>query len=161
MKGKNILILVVFVLFFSCEKKEEIDTEKPEIDLDIQDAFPIQCDTLYFGESFILKVRFTDNVELGSYNIDIHHNFDHHSHSYTIEECNLAPIKEPGNPFVFIEDYPVPDGESDYTTNLSIKIPTQNNEGQFDEGDYHFHINLSDKEGWSIPFGMSIKFLYR
>ncbi len=47
---------IVFA-FNSCEKDENIDSQKPVIDLSIQDAFPVNCDTLYFGEPFILKVN--------------------------------------------------------------------------------------------------------
>jgi len=147
--------------FNSCEKDDDIDNQKPEIDLSIQDAFPVSCDTLYFGETFILKVKFTDNVQLGSYSIDIHNNFDHHSHSTELTECNLDPIKEPVNPFTLIQDYDIPAGQQEYETNLSITIPSSNSNGSFDEGDYHFFISLTDKSGWSAQKGLSIKILHR
>ncbi|NBC83928.1 MAG: DUF4625 domain-containing protein [Bacteroidetes bacterium] len=145
----------------SCEKEDKIDNVKPVIDLSIQGAFPVNCDTLFFGESFELKVLFTDNAELGSYSIDIHNNFDHHSHSTEVTECSLDPIKDPVNPFLFIEDYNIPAGQSDYQTNMSISIPSSNGNGVYDEGDYHFFISLTDKEGWSAQKGLSIKMLHR
>ena len=125
MKYINFLLALALssALFSSCEKDEEIDKEKPNIDLSIQDAFPVNCDTLYFGESFELKVLFTDNVELGSFSIDIHNNFDHHSHSTEVTECSLNPIKDPVNPYLFIQNYDIPSGLSEYETNLSISIP--------------------------------------
>jgi len=147
--------------FNSCKKDDDIDNQKPEIDLTIQDAFPVSCDTLYFGETFILKVKFTDNVQLGSYSIDIHNNFDHHSHSTEVTECNLDPIKEPVNPFTLIQDYDIPAGQKEYETNLSITVPSSNSTGSFDEGDYHFFISLTDKSGWSAQKGLSIKILHR
>jgi hypothetical protein len=163
MKIYRIVIIPVFLLTFfsSCEKEDEIDKEKPVIDLTMQDAFPVNCDTLYFGESFELKVLFTDNVELGSFSIDIHNNLDHHSHSTEVTECSLDPIKAPVNPFLFIEDYNIPAGQSNYQTNMSISIPSGNGNGDYDEGDYHFFISLTDKEGWSAQKGLSIKMLYR
>ncbi|MBP7210540.1 MAG: DUF4625 domain-containing protein [Paludibacteraceae bacterium] len=150
-------------LIFACNscEKDDIDDQKPKIDLSIQDAFPISCDTLYFGETFILKVKFTDNVQLGSYSIDIHNNFDHHSHSTEVTECNLDPIKIAVIPFTFIEDYAIDKGLKTYETNLSITIPAGNATGQFDEGDYHFFISLTDKSGWSAQKGLSIKILHR
>lgn len=158
----NIFYLIPLVAFFiSCESDNEVDKEQPQIDISTLDAFPVNCDTLYFNETFILKVRFTDNVELGSFSIDIHNNFDHHSHSTEVAECNLNPVKEPVNPYVVIQDYDIPGGLSDYTTNLSIKLPSQNSNGKFDEGDYHFFISLTDKEGWSAQMGLSIKMVYR
>ncbi len=159
---KNIFIaFFVAILFTSCERDRDIDTEKPEIDLYIEGAFPANCDTLYFGEAFNLRVLFTDNVELGSFSIDIHHNFDHHSHSTEITECNPDPVKVPVNPFVFIQDYNIPGGSREYETDLPIIIPASNNSGSFDEGDYHFAIRLTDKEGWSTYKGLSIKMAYR
>ena len=158
---KIIIPFLLFIFFISCEKEDEVDKEKPVIDLTMQDAFPVNCDTLYFGESFELKVLFTDNAGLGSYSIDIHNNFDHHSHSTEVTECSLDPIKDPVNPFLFIEDYNIPAGQSDYQTNMPISISSGNGNGEFDEGDYHFFISLTDKEGWSTQKGLSIKMLHR
>ena len=165
LKIMKILRLIIFpvllLAFFSSCEKEAIDKEKPTIDLSIQDAFPVNCDTIFFGESFDLKVLFTDNFELGSYSIDIHNNFDHHSHSTEVTECNLSPEKEPVNPFLFIDDFDIPTNLEEYETNLSISIPSGNDNGEYDEGDYHFFISLTDKEGWSAQKGLSIKMLNR
>lgn len=145
----------------SCEKDKNIDTEKPQIDNSFSDAFPMNCDTIYFGESFNLMILLTDNMELGSFSIGIHNNFDHHSHSTEVTECILDPIKDPINPFLFIEDYNIPAGQSNYHTNISISLPSGNGNGVYDEGDYHFFISLTDKEGWSNQKGLSIKILHR
>ncbi|MCG8698188.1 MAG: DUF4625 domain-containing protein [Bacteroidales bacterium] len=161
MKIKSIVISVVFLLSLSCENNDDIDKEKPVISTEYADAFPSYCDTLYFGDSFNLKALFTDNDELGSYSIDIHNNFDHHSHGHNIDQCNLAPKKTPVNPFVFIEDYEIPKGKKEYLVNQPISIPAGNSLGLFDEGDYHFQIFLSDKGGWSTPLGLSVKMLHR
>ncbi|PKQ61929.1 hypothetical protein BZG01_18325 [Labilibaculum manganireducens] len=163
MKNLTTIFIPLFLLmiFNSCEKDEEIDKEKPTINLTIQDAFPLSCDTIYFGESFELKALFSDNVELGSFSIDIHNNFDHHSHSTEVTECNLDPIKSPVTPFLFINDYDIPTGLKQYETNLEINIPLSNENGIFDDGDYHFFISLTDKEGWSEQKGLSIKMLHR
>ncbi len=153
----------IFVLLFlaACDKDHEIDREKPVIDLSIQGAFPLNCDTLYFGELLEMKVLFSDNAELGAYSIDIHHNFDHHSHSTEVTECALDPVKTPVNPFLLIEDYAIPAGMNAYETSLKVSIPTGSNEGLYDDGDYHFFISLTDKEGWSVQKGLSIKMLHR
>lgn len=161
---KNITLTFILFLsliaFHSCTK-DDIDKEKPVIDLTLQDAFPVNCDTLYFGESFTVKIRFTDNAELGSFSIDIHHNFDHHSHSTEVTECELDPIKTPVNPFVFIQDYDIPAGLSEYVTDVTIALPSGDNNGLYDEGDYHFFISLTDAEGWSTQKGLIVKMLRR
>ena len=153
-------LLVLLFVFAGCTD-EEIDDQKPEIDLTIFGAFPGNCDTLYFDEPFIFKALFTDNVELGSYSIDIHNNFDHHSHTTEVSECNLDDIKDPVNPFVIIEDYDIPEGLDAYEVSQEITITGSDDNGEFDEGDYHFFISLVDKEGWSVQKGLSIKVLRR
>jgi len=164
----NLKIVIVFIAVFfllnSCGDENETDQQKPEITLDIAGAFPLNCDTLYFGETFTFKALFSDNFELGSTNtfsINIHNNFDHHSHSTEVTECTLEDVKDAVNPFSFIESYSIPEGNKQYETNITIDIPESDNNGLYDDGDYHFFISLTDKEGWSIQKGLSIKVLHR
>lgn len=162
MKYFKISILFVLSSIFilnSCES--DIDEEKPIIDIDFEGAFPVNCDTLYFGDTITMKVLFTDNVELGSYSLDIHNNFDHHTHTTEVTECNLDDVKDPDNPFVLLENYSIPEGLSEYKTSLNIYIPKSDSEGVYDDGDYHFFISLTDKVGWSKQMGLSIKILQR
>ncbi|MFW5820362.1 MAG: DUF4625 domain-containing protein [Bacteroidota bacterium] len=147
------------ILFPASCQKEDIDDQKPVINLDIQDAFPVSCDTLYLGETLIFKALFTDNRELGSFSIEIHDNFDHHAHSTEVEQCAFDPDKEAVNPFEFLAEYEIPDGREQYETSIEITIPEENQNGQFDQGDYHFFIRLTDREGWSAQKGLSIKIL--
>lgn len=156
-----IFSLLLLMAIVSCEQDKDIDTEIPQIDNSFIGAFPTICDTIYFGESFDLKLLFTDNSELGSFSISIHNNFDHHSHSTEVNECSLAPKKDPVNPFLFIEDYDLPPALSEYKTDISVSIPSGDGNGLYDEGDYHFFISLTDKEGWSAQKGLSIKMLHR
>jgi hypothetical protein len=163
MMKNNIIFHLFFVLVLivlSCSKTP-IDDKKPEIDLSIQGAFPLNCDTLYFGEPFTFKVLFSDNAELGSYSIDIHHNFDHHSHSTEISNCEMDAKKSPVNPFVLIEDHDIPQGTKQFETSLEITVPDGNFIGQFDEGEYHLFVSLTDNEGWSAQKGLNIKIKYR
>lgn len=161
---KKIYVLAVFVslvLSFSC-KKEKVDKTQPEISLSFQDAFPVNCDTLYFGEAFVLKAMFSDDFELGSYSIDIHHNFDHHSHSTEITECSLDSIHMPPlQPYLYIQDYQIPEGLKEYETGLEIFIPASGDARLFEAGDYHFLLQLTDKAGWTSRKGLSIKMLHR
>ena len=152
-----------FVIIVSCDKKDdvEIDTEKPNIDLSFVGAFPNNCDTIYFGESFFFNALFTDNQELGSYSIDFHHNFDHHSHTTEVSDCEDEDSKDPVNPYVDILDGNIPKGKTSFETSLSIVIPESDENGMYDGGDYHFFISLTDKEGWSTQKGVSIKILHR
>lgn len=163
MKWIKLLSLIGVLLFFlgSCEDDKAIDQDKPGIDISADDAFPVACDTLYFGETFTLKAIFTDNVALGSFSLDIHNNFDHHTHSTEVTECNLADKKAAVNPYTLIQDFEIPAGTKMYEASMEVSLPSINTEGNYDEGDYHFHINLVDKTGWATQVGVGIKIMYR
>ncbi|TWI84421.1 uncharacterized protein DUF4625 [Chitinophaga japonensis] len=147
------LAVLASLLFTRCSKdKEEVDTVYPEIDLSVAGAFPRQCSSIQRGQAFTFKARFSDNAELGSYSLDVHHNFDHHSHSTEVEECDLEAKKTPVQPFLFIKDYAITAGLQEYVATVEISVPAD-----ADPGDYHFMVRLTDKEGWQTMKGLSIK----
>lgn len=147
------MLLLCTAVLAGCSKNDEaVDSEYPVIDITGADAFPVQCSVLERGKTVTFKARFTDNVALGSYSLDIHHNFDHHTHSTEVNTCAESPNKTPVKPLVFIKDYTLPAGGRDYTATATISIPAD-----VDTGDYHFMIRLTDKEGWQTIKGLSIK----
>jgi hypothetical protein len=152
---KKILYTIFFIVSIlitgSCDNNTK-DEELPVIDMSAQDAFPLNCTTVYRGESFTFKARFTDNVELGSYSIEMHNNFDHHTHSTSVVECELSPIKTAVNPLLFINEFSIPQGLKDYTATVTINVPAT-----VDTGDYHFMIRVTDKSGWQAFEGISVK----
>ncbi len=156
---KTIILLSLFaaMLILSSCNRTEIDNEKPFIDLTIENAFPNNCDTIYFGVPFKFKALLTDNFQLGSFSLDIHNNFDHHSHSTDFMECELSLVKAPVKPYVFINEFEIPSGLKTYLADIELTIP----DNGFDEGDYHFFISLTDREGWRAEKGISIKILNR
>lgn len=156
-----IILVTVSIFVIACSDDNDVDTEKPSIDLTSADAFPVSCDTLYFDEPFTVKALFTDNVELGSYNIDVHNNFDQHTHSTEFAMCTLDAVKTAVNPYVFIQDYTIPVASADYRTEVPLTFPASNGTGLYDEGDYHFQITVVDKEGWSTLVGFNVKILHR
>lgn len=150
-----LLGVFAFAIISSCSSDDaEIDTEYPVIDISAAAAFPIQCSTIERGQTFTFKAKFNDNVELGSYSLDIHHNFDHHTHSTEVESCEMDAIKKPVKPMLFINNYTIPTGVKSYEATAQIAIPSD-----VDPGDYHFMIRLTDKEGWQTLKGLSIKIL--
>ncbi len=152
--------VIALSIFYSCEKIE-VDDVKPIIDLSVSGAFPLNCDTLYLGEPFVFIAQLSDNVELGSYSIEIHHNFDHHAHTTEISSCSFSSVKKPVNPFHYITDFEIPANISKYVTADTLLIPSANASGNIDEGDYHFYISLVDREGWTTKKGLSVKVLKR
>lgn len=155
-KTKSVIALLIGLLSLaSCSSdNNEIDTEYPVIDISASNAFPIQCSEITRGQKITFRAKFTDNVALGSYSLDIHHNFDHHTHSTEVNNCVADPIKKPVNPMLYINSVTIPNGEKSYEAVQEITIPTD-----IDPGDYHFMIRLTDKEGWQTIKGLSIKIL--
>lgn len=149
------LTLVLSVLLYSCSKTET-DQEYPEIIMDQAGSFPLNCDTLCIGETFSFSALFTDNASLGSYSIEIHNNFDHHTHSTDIDACVIDPDKVPVNPFLTIQEFDIPAGLTRYEAMNEFAVP----EG-VDDGDYHFMIRLTDEEGWQSIKGISVKLVNR
>jgi len=157
MKTTTIFVAVCagIFAFSSCSSdNNEIDTEYPVIDISASNAFPIQCSEITRGQKIIFRAKFTDNAALGSYSLDIHHNFDHHTHSTEVNNCTADPIKKPVNPMLYINSVTIPSGQKSYEAVQEITIPTD-----IDPGDYHFMIRLTDKEGWQTIKGLSIKIL--
>lgn len=148
------LILIVSISACKKDNKEAIDTEYPVINVAGTTAFPKQCSSVKRGEKFMFRAQLSDNTQLGSVSVDIHHNFDHHTHSTEVESCSMDPKKTPVKPFLLIQSYPVPAGSKTYELQQEITVPAD-----IDPGDYHFMIRLTDKEGWQTIKGLSIKII--
>ncbi|WP_346238467.1 DUF4625 domain-containing protein [Niabella insulamsoli] len=154
-KLKMLLITAsVGVFFAGCSKRDTAlaDTGYPDIDVTSEQAFPKQCSQFSRGAKAVVKAVVSDNVELGSVSFDIHHNFDHHTHSTEVNDCGLDPKKTPVNPMLLIKSMPIPPGSKTYVAVQEIEIPSA-----IDPGDYHFLIRVTDKEGWQTLKGLSIK----
>lgn len=151
--NKLLVLLTITMLLtaYSCTK-EDIDDVKPTIDFGIDGVFPVPCDTLRKGKEAIFRIKFTDNIELGSYSIDIHHNFDQHSHSTSVESCLLDSKKTALKPWTYIQSYQIPEGLKEFIATGKILVPAD-----IDPGDYHFLYKLTDKSGWQTINGFSIK----
>ncbi len=149
----KIMIMLFAVAYLpGCETDK--DDQPPSIIMDYENTFPQNCDTIYAGESFNFKAEFSDNVELGAYSLEIHNNFDHHTHSTEPSECELDPVKIPQNPWVYINQFSIPDASVTYLTNDVVGVPAD-----IDPGDYHMYIRLTDKSGWQTIRGISIKIM--
>lgn len=152
--GINASVLFFLSLLFiatSCGDEKDIDMEMPVIE-STSESSPRNCSVFYRGGSIPVNYVFTDNVALGNYNIEIHHNFDHHTHSTEGGECNLDPVKDPVNPWVYNRDYTIPANCTRYDARLEIPIPLD-----IDCGDYHFMIRVTDIAGWQQIKSVSIK----
>ncbi|SFC25171.1 protein of unknown function [Parapedobacter composti] len=150
---KRIIIFFAMASLLSCGKDDgTTDTEYPVIDIAYADAFPVQCSTIQRGETFVFRAKFSDNVALGSFSLDVHDNFDHHTHSTEVNECDMEPVKTPVKPFVYINSFEIPGAPRIYEASVELTVPAD-----VDPGDYHFMIRVTDREGWQTMRGLSIK----
>ena len=109
--------------------------------------------TLLYGSDAIGGVLcLTGNVELGRYNIEVHSNHDHHTHSTSGVDCELEPVCEAVNPWVFNHDYDIPAGSTSHVATADIVVPAD-----VDAGDYHFMVRVTDRAGWQQLRSMAIK----
>lgn len=153
---KLFLLAFVLCLLAACSSSSDDngtkDKEKPVIsDKDIV-ASPTDCQVYKRGETIPVRYLFKDNMELGSFNIEIHNNFDHHTHSTSAADCPLDEKKSAVNPWVYNESFDIPAGRKEYASTVDIKIPDN-----IDTGDYHFMLRLTDKVGWQELKAVSIK----
>lgn len=156
MRKRMCLYILTALVAMACNRDggEDMDKDmdRPVITMNADRAFPTNCATLYRGERFEFRAVFTDNRALGNYNIEIHQNFDHHSHSTGAEECPVDPEKTPYNPFVFNQSFAIPGSPTYYEATAGIAIPAE-----VDAGDYHFMVRLTDRAGWQQLAAVSVK----
>jgi hypothetical protein len=82
---KSALALSIIVLCFAACEKNSKDTTPPVIDAST--FLPADCDIYYLGDTIYVHFICTDDKELGNYNIEIHSNFDHHTHGTSDTDC--------------------------------------------------------------------------
>lgn len=146
--------LIFLICFTSCssDDSEDKDEQKPTITINYQEGFPQACEQLTKGETYTFKALVTDNKALASYSLDIHNNFDHHTHDDQGEQCDLDPIKQAVNPFIFMENFTVEGNLTSYEISISVTIPNN-----IDLGDYHCAYSVTDVTGWQSRTSIDIK----
>lgn len=147
-----VAIVLALPLFNACSKDDDqVDEVKPTITTIYSNGFPQPCAVLQRGETYSLRAMASDNVGLASYSIDLHNNFDHHTHDNHDVECVLDPLKSPVNPFIYIENGTIGNQQS-YEIIHEITIPDD-----IDVGDYHFQMSVTDVTGWQSRTFVDIK----
>ncbi|MFY0714081.1 DUF4625 domain-containing protein [Seonamhaeicola sp. NFXS20] len=145
-------LIILLIMSCSSDDNNAKDLEKPTITVNYDGGFPQGCQELLKGETYNFKALVTDNLELASYSIDIHNNFDHHTHDDQVATCDLDPVKDPTNPFIYIESFSIESGQTSYEFNVSITIPTD-----IEAGDYHCSYSVTDVTGWQSITSIDIK----
>ncbi|MDN3665924.1 DUF4625 domain-containing protein [Algibacter miyuki] len=153
---KHGCFLLFMSLLASCSSDDggNKDEEKPTITINYNGGVPQGCAQLVKGETYNFKAKVTDNLALASYSLDIHHNFDHHTHDDQGEQCDLEEVKQVVNPLIFMENYTLESGLTSYEINISITIPDD-----IDIGDYHCAYSVTDATGWQSRTSIDIKII--
>ncbi|KAB1068205.1 DUF4625 domain-containing protein [Tamlana haliotis] len=146
------LILLLFLASCSSDDGADKDEEKPTITINYDDGFPQACEALKRGETYNFRALVTDNQALASYSLNIHNNFDHHTHDDQEGDCSLEPVKEPVNPLLVVDNYAIDGAPDSYEINIAITIPND-----VDTGDYHCAYSVTDETGWQSRTSVDIK----
>ncbi|MBR3648580.1 MAG: DUF4625 domain-containing protein [Paludibacteraceae bacterium] len=159
-----LVIVSVNLVFNSCDRQK--DLTPPTIS--DADFLPADCDIYYLGDTILVHFICSDNVELGNYNIEIHNNFDHHTHGTSAVDCDEEGEEHEHEheheheedhdhehehvegAWVYNQDFAIPRGTLCDTIRYRIPVPAD-----VLPGDYHFMLRLTDRAGWqsikSVP----------
>ena len=152
---KIFMFLTLLCALCACSSSDDEETKDmtyPVINTTDIVAVPTDCQVFKRGDVIPFNFLFTDNMELGAYNIEIHNKFDHHTHGTSSVECPMEAKKDPVKPWVYNQDFTIPAGQHTYTARHDIAIPAD-----IDPGDYHFMVRLTDHAGWQQLHALAIK----
>lgn len=129
-KMKNwLLAILIMPALFSCDDDESVDTTAPSIILED----PVSGESIAAGTTMEVHGDLEDDVDLATYSITIHDNFDGHAHGRVLEKFN------------FSESYEV-EG-TDVHMFQEIEIPATATAGP-----YHFIVQAIDAAGNATSF---------
>ncbi|MCC9042424.1 DUF4625 domain-containing protein [Myroides sp. M-43] len=139
--------LLSSVLFTSCLKSDgDIDTEKPVIKLNA----PVEGAKLEAGKDIHFDMDLSDNIALGSYDIDIHSAEGHsHTHGVTIKEVDHDHDHEEDPENAHRKSFKYKNSWDDIYGQRNAHI--HHHEIVIDKdakrGEYHFVVKVLDKAG--------------
>jgi len=135
MKKVLLFINAAILLLSACkkDKKEEVDNQKPSIIVNKPSSNALAKS----GSDFEIDIHFRDNINLSQYKLEIHPNFDGHTHGKTENE-STAPWKW---------DTIVNISGKEHHAKFKIKVPMN-----VQAGNYHFMAMCTDQVGFEAPF---------
>lgn len=147
MKSKNLgltllLIITIQFTFVGCDDDSDaIDTTPPTIEL----IDPVNGEFLNAGGYAHLDAHLIDDIELASYKLEIHENFDSHTHGRIAASNNDPSLIQ----WSFNQSYEVPSGLKEYLAELDEEIEIPSNAMA---GPYHYILQAIDASGNSTSF---------
>ena len=137
-RRKNLIILFISSIFTGCIFSSDglIDITAPEIDV----HEPHERDELAAGDFVTFDATIFDDMELGSYSIDVHDNLDGHGHGRIAQ-----PKDDPGlERWIFKKNYTIPEGYIMFAAQHDDDILISENAMA---GPYHFIVQAVDAAG--------------
>lgn len=120
-----VVLLFAAAIFFSACSKEEVDNQKPVIEIEE----PLDHAHFHPGDIIHFDAEFSDNVALSQFKIDIHYGGDHgHKNSATTLKWSYEYIGE----------------LSGRNKHIHMDIPVP---AHAQAGEYHFLVYCTDKAG--------------
>ncbi|WP_423127892.1 DUF4625 domain-containing protein [Gaoshiqia sp. Z1-71] len=141
MKNTCLFMTVFFIsvfIFSSCSD-DDLDSTPPSILV----SAPVDDEIVYIGGDIHFECEFSDDIELHSYKIEIHNNFDEHNHnkSASIEE-------DEEKPFSYTKTWTFEQGQKNsHVHHHEISIPETIDGLPVAHGAYHFGIYCTDAAG--------------
>lgn len=130
----SILAIALSFVFTACgDDNDDGDTTAPVIELDE----PEDGDELLIGSSIHFECDFSDNKMLGSYMIEIHSNFDGHTHKVSTRATNEKDV-----PLFVKKTYSLSGFRNKHEHHHDITIPENTA-----PGNYHLVVYCTDAEG--------------
>lgn len=148
----GVVLFGASMMFTACEKDEK-DVEKPVIKLND----PADDEEIKIGDEHGIHfdAEFSDNEELASYKVDIHSNFDGHTHSA------MRSIAADSVAFSFQKSWNTIAGKRNADVHHhEIVIPETFNGKPIKEGHYHIVIYCLDKAGNEAHVARDIELSY-
>ena len=141
MKRPWMFFLVIQLFAMSCDDLDVIDTSAPSIEV----IEPAMGSSLTAGTFAHFEARFMDDIELATYNIEIHENFGSHSHG------RIARIYEDPslNKWSYKQNFLIPEGLTLFQAVLEDEILVPED---VLAGPYHFIVQAIDMAGNATSF---------
>ncbi len=151
-KFLSVFVLIAMLICYGCVK-ESGDGEGPRVTV----VSPLPCDTITFGEPFVFEMQIEGESKLGNLSIDIHHNFGQHSHGGHVS-CEFDDKKDAQFPFFEEWLFALSEDKTSIEFKQEFLFDDANEDGNpFDTGDYHFHIYVTNQDGYLTFTTLDVK----
>ncbi|PZD77393.1 DUF4625 domain-containing protein [Mesonia sp. K7] len=127
-------ITILSLFFYACSSDDDsgLDNQAPSIEI----HEPTTDQVFELGSELHLDIELEDNVELASYKVEVHNNFDGHTHDRSSNVTNAS------EPWSYSQTFEIEAGKTSYSVLEMIAIPAD-----VLEGEYHLEIFAIDTAG--------------